>query len=291
MATEFRRRLLAALVVALLVATAGCSGLFGGDGGTGVDEETPVDGDNSTADTNESDGGTATPAGYEPSGDALDGAQLRNRTATTIERAGSYTAAQSVTQTSQRANRSYRVHSATTFWVDFDAGVGIRTRNRTTQLGSQVREETLAVYTDGNTSYAKATGPRGTNYASTSVGADDGVTIQHVNTTGVDQSLAAFVDAFEWSRVGTETVDGVGMARYNATAVANATLVLGEVGTLHSANATLLVAADGTIRQRRLVADYTRDGTRTTAELELVLSDIGETTVAEPDWLAAAKST
>lgn len=55
-------------------------------------------------------------------------------------------------------------------------------------------------------------------------------------------------------------------------------------------NATLLVDEQGVVHSMTVEATTTRDGRRSTTEFALEISNVGETTVAEPPWLDEARN-
>ena len=282
------------VVVSLLVATAGCSGLTGGDGAgtadteettTGPETETPAGDGTPTPD----EGQTQPPGNDNENGTAgadLDGATLAVVSAGAIEGSGSYTVETSRTLTVRQGGQVRKSTLDGTFRIDFEAGQGLReqTQSRNGQ------ERSVTVYTDGNGSYRKQEAGDEVSYDFQQSGSAGD--IDPVNVTGFTQNFTGIVDGFAWETAGTAEVDGATVTEYTLTGVADTgTLNLPTDATVDNATGTLLVDGDGVIREAAVSYDvHASDGSTTTLEATISFSDIGSTTVTEPDWLSEAQS-
>lgn len=252
------RQVVATVAVVLLVATAGCSGILGGDDG----------------------GGDAGP----------DGQSLTDATGEAVDDAGSYTLETStvLTQSQQGVTVTERLNS--TIRVDFDAQQGVRESTQRRSNGNQTQEVSSTVYTDGNTSYRRQVVGGNTTY-DTQEGAPTGLRgIRPVNVSSFTQNYTQLVDALDWEQDGTEDVDGTTATRYTATGVADKELLgLGDNATVESTEGSLLVD-DDVIQRMSLSLDVEGARTPNSIDIEIGLSEVGSTTVAEPDWISEAES-
>jgi len=182
------RKLLVIAGVALLVGLAGCNtGANGTPTATGTNDAT-------------------TDTAPEPL-EEIDGEQLTNATAATIEEAGSYTLSQSGSFESSGPQGESSTDSNSTTRVDFEAERGIRETSQTFTNGNQTRELETSVYTDGDTSYRQRNSSQGVQYASQTGDGTGLSAIRTVNVTSFPQNYTAVTDGFEWEANGTETID------------------------------------------------------------------------------------
>ena len=156
-------------------------------------------------------------------------------------------------------------------------------------------------YTDGETTYQREVVSFGdysqTQYAVsvTAAGTVEPVTFEAVvgspeeatNDTGEEFGQVQF------TRVGTETYDGVEVTRYEAigrevTDIVNAGLDEGDDASFSRVAAAVLVDTEGVVRYQSFTFTLEQDGTTYDAELVRVVEAVGSTTVAEPDWLDEA---
>ncbi|WP_121820645.1 DUF7537 family lipoprotein [Halostella salina] len=247
------RTTLATLFVGVLVLTAGCSaaGIFGGGG----------DGDN----------GSIEP--YTDSGDELDGEMLNESHTEAIESAGSYTLGYNVTLSGSNSSLVQNTRGQ----VDLE-----NDRQYAVQFVSLFGNRTTYRYTADGTTYQRIVPENGETQYQTSNG----------STTASPAINTNNVDAFEWEQQGTETVDGVGVTRYEATGVANysALPTAPSEANASDVSATLLVSEDGVMHEYTL--DYTQESSGATQEISLryAATEVGSTTVEEPDWLDEARN-
>jgi hypothetical protein len=266
------RGLVLTLGLALLVATAGCSSLgLGGDGGSG--------GDGAAGD------------GYSASGSELDGATLSDATAAAVQSAGSYTLNQSSSIVATQQGTEFTTEAELRTKVNFDAERGLREQQQRRSGGEQSREITSTVYTDGNTSYRQQEGGGNTSYDMQEGGASGISGINAVNVTGFNQNFTPIIDGLGWERTGSEEVDGVAVTRYDVTGIENeSALGLGGSTTLTNVNGSMFVDGDGVTRQISLEYDAESGGSTSTLEVTITVSELGSTTVEEPDWVSKAQS-
>jgi len=274
-----RRHLSLALVV-LLIASAGCSGLFGSETGTGT-SETPT-----SADAN----------GPAPGSSGFDAGAIERGHFETLSNS-SFTTSLSFQLSTVRDGKNRSVFINRTVAID-------RESDRSLASGELVQAsgDTLATttYTADGTTAERRVLARGeeemTDYRSASPPYDGPV--QPVNESSViDRSLLQSLGSdINWTYAGTETVDGDSVSRFEATgsnvtgfAADNAVSTnVSANGTTDSASATVLVDGDGVVRSFQYRVSTERDGQPVTVTLSLSVSQVDDTTVAEPDWLSNA---
>jgi hypothetical protein len=268
MRTTRLKRLLLTATVALLVATAGCSGLTGDDGTNG-------------------NGDGPSGSGYDVSGADLDGETLTNATSDAVESGGSYTLETNSTVSATQNGQEQTSASETSLLVDLDGDQGIRNRTQTIERDSSSQTQVSTVYTDGNTSYRKQTTQGQTTYdqqdgSPSSVGG-----IRPVDTDGFTQNYTGIVDGFSWEQTGSSEVGGVAVTEYSLTGEPDKdTLGLGENTTVEEASGTLYVDGDGVIRQADIAYTVTTEQGSTSIDATTTLTAVGSTTVEEPGWLS-----
>ncbi|WP_135821170.1 DUF7537 family lipoprotein [Halostella litorea] len=250
------RGTVATLLVAMLVLTAGCSagGLLGGGDGNG-----------------NGDSGSIEP--YTDSGDELTGEMVNESHTSAIQSAGSYTLESNVSLTGADSSLVQNAHGQ----VDLE-----NDRQYAVQFASLFGNRTTYRYTADNTTYQRIVPEDGETQYQTSEGGQ--IANPSINTDNVD--------AFEWEQQGTETHEGVGVTRYEATGVANYTALPTSPAeeNVSDVSATLLVSEDGVMHEYRV--DYTQEGSGSTQEISLryAVTDVGSTTVEEPGWLDEARN-
>ncbi|MFC5972377.1 hypothetical protein ACFPYI_13635 [Halomarina salina] len=104
-------------------------------------------------------------------------------------------------------------------------------------------------------------------------------------------ATSSLATATDWTRNGTTTQDGETLTRFVATG--NETLadsVFASSGvTVTRYDATLLVTNDGTVRQSSFTLGVESGGQSATQRVDVRITDVGNTTVEEPDWLDEAR--
>jgi len=265
-------RLSATVLVVLIVLLAGCSG-----GGTGTDGTPTV----ATTAAGEATGDSTQPAAEDTAFDATDASQQ-------LRDAGSFTTTWSYSVTD--------VDGATTsvtdtYRVNLDA-------NRSIELfatdGPEADSETTTFIADG-TGYTRVEAGGQTLYQT-----NDQPPAVFESATGRASSLFTFVES-DIQYVGTETYDGVTVDRYeysDASAwseynenVSIAMFSSDTEVTVTSFSVVVLVDEDGVGRLTTwTLAGEAADGTPVSAEWSYSLTDIGSTTVEDPDWLADAQA-
>ncbi|WP_135536199.1 DUF7537 family lipoprotein [Halostella pelagica] len=249
--TQSVRRILATLFVTVIVLTAGCSGVTGIFG---------------------NDDGDSGVEPYTESGDELTGEMLNESHRDTLRSAGSYTAEVNISLTSDESS----ITQDTRGKVDLE-----NDRQYVVQSASLFGNRTTYRYMADNVTYEKVVPEGGETRYETTQNAE--TASASVNTDNID--------AFEWEQRGTETHEGVGVTRYEATGVANYSALPTDASedNISDLSATLLVTEDGVMYE--YTVDYTRESD-STQELSLryATRDIGSTTVEEPDWLDEAQS-
>ena len=257
-----RKRLLTVALVGLFVASAGCAqipGMGGGDGG---------------------DGGSSDIAAYTESGDELDGETVSSDHAAALEETDSFT--YEVTFEAADGESSLSIDAHVEADTESDEAYSVQESNF---LGNQ----TAYKYTSGNATYEK-TVREGDEENAQYTTSEDGA-VEPVNTTPSFQ--ASLVDGLEWSQEGTEELNGVGVTRYESTGVANVTALVGagtDAGNVTNVSATMLVDADGVVRRYDLTYTVVEADSETTVTYEVETTDVGSTSVEEPDWLDEARN-
>ena len=277
-----RRHLSLALVV-LLTASAGCAGLLGSEPGA------------SGPDAN----GTATPGdanGPAPGSSGFDAAAVERGHFETLSDS-SFATSLSFQLLTVRDGENRSVFINRTVAID-------RENERALADGElvQANGDALATttYTAEGTTAERRVLTRGddtmTDYRSATPPYDGQV--QPVNESSVvDRSLLQSLGSdINWTYTGTETVDGDSVSRFeatgsNVTGFAADDAVSTNVsanGTTDSASATVLVDEDGVVRSFQYRVTAERDGRPVTVTLSLSVSQVDDTTVAEPAWLSEA---
>lgn len=264
-------------LVVVLTLTAGCSGIFGGTSGgspaTATDHNGPAPG------TSGFDAGAVETGHFETLSNA------------------SFTASLSFRLSTVRDGENRSVFVNRTVAVD-------RANDRALATGTLVRANGAALETTTYTADGATTERRvlstpnrtATDYRSDTPPYDGAV--RPVNASSVlDRSLVQSLGSdVDWTFAGTDTVDGDAVSRYEATgpnvtgfapdeAVA-ANVTEGE--SVDAVSAAVLVDERGVVRSLRYSLTTERDGRPITVTLSLSVSEIGETTVEEPDWLSKA---
>lgn len=305
------------LVVAavLLVALAGCSGLSGETTPTDNSTDTPAENmtgtpaenmtgtpaenmtgtpaDNTSVNSsegNETEGNeTDTNETTDVEGADLDGAALNAATTAAVEDAGSYTLETTTYQTSETDQGESIRRLDTTVRVDLDADEGIRQSNSSFQSQPLTQNSSITVYTDGNMSYQERITGGETNYSAqegepTSVRGG----IRPVNTDSFTQNFTFVTSGVVWEENGTETIDGDSVTRYTLAGFEESNG--NSDATITDSTGTLLVDDSDAIRYIELGVTTQSDSGTSTVLLQYRLTDIGSTTVEEPDWLEQAQS-
>ncbi|MEF8974436.1 MAG: hypothetical protein V5A15_06050 [Haloarcula sp.] len=277
------RRHLSLALVLLLTASAGCTGLLGSEAGAGgTDTEVTT---------------TATDANGPAPGEAGFSAAAIERGHFETLSNSSFTTSLSFELSTVRDGENRSVFINRTVAID-------RQNDRSLATGELVQAsgDTLATttYTADGTTAERRVLTRGdeelTDYRSATPPYDGRV--QPVNESSViDRSLLQSLGAdINWTYAGTETVDGDSVSRFEATGSAVTGFAADDAvstnvsanGTADSASATVLVDEDGVVRSFQYRVTTERDGQPVTVTLSLSVSNVDDTTVAEPDWLSDA---
>jgi len=249
------RRQLAALFVVALVAVAGCAGAGGpaadGDGTSGDPVyETPLDAD-AVADAHV---------------DAL-------------AEAGSYTIESNATQES--AGQNQNIETSGEVRGDLSSGT-VFSRTETSQ-------GTVELYADGDgTAYQRFVADDQTQYQE--VSGQAGNASEYARTT-----VSSFVGLFEFTYAGTESVDGDTVHVYESEGAANVNTSSPAFRQLNESNvdeasATLHVREDGVVAMAGYDITVTVQDRTQFVNTTQRFTAVGETAVAEPDWLSEAES-
>lgn len=258
------------VLVALLLVVAGCTGAP-----TDTTTAAPTDGSGNTGGTGGS-GGTDDSTGDADGFDVSDSeAQLRT--------AGSFTSTWSLTMVDSTGNESMLTN---TYYVD---------------LGANRTSETFTISgDDAGVSYERFIAD-GTSY--TRLGDDTEVFYQVLpaDDNQVEYALArgasfSYDDLSDATFVGTETFDGVSVDRYEYTdptlwrQYGVTAFESDENVTITEFTLVVLVDEDGLARSSSWdLRGETEDGDPVSAEWRFELTDVGTTSVTDPDWLDEAR--
>lgn len=227
----------------------------------------------------------------EPKSD-IDGQQLSNATAQTIQDAGSYTRQ---TTTMARTNTSLSAsqnQQNVTLRVDLASDRGIRSTNQSLTRGGTTQTASRSVYTDGNTSYRQTNFRGNTTYETQTGQPRTRGGIRPVNVTRFDSGFAPIVDAVSWDPNGTETVSGTETIKYTATNVTDPRTLTGRSNvTLSNVSGALWLDQNDVVRKFEISYTLGADGETRTTSTELSITNIGSTTVTEPGWVSQARAT
>ncbi|MFD1512605.1 DUF7537 family lipoprotein [Halomarina rubra] len=175
---------------------------------------------------------------------------------------------------------------------------GIALTNQTTELvqGNETIDVATArlTFVDNGTTYERtSSGNYPTQYASSE---DETTGVTPINTSDVGASILSTTENVTWRAVGTETVDGVEVTRYEASGVENFPTLTeqtetgaSELDSVQSASATLLVGEDGVVRQYTYDIEGTSAGEESTISVNVRFSNVGSATADLPAWLDEAK--
>lgn len=231
-----------------------------------------------SVDRNASDGGqnASTPAGAD-----LDPTRLNAATAAAVEEAGSFTVRTRARTVGQSARGRTVSLSNSTTRVDLDSSQGIRSSNRSSVGLPFGQNATTVVYTANGTSYRQQTTSDGVNY-STQQGTG---AFRPVSVSSFNGNFALLTRGLVWTENGTRTIDGVTATRYTLRSVAESGDP--DAPAVTDARGTLLVD-DGVVRAAgySIATASQRGSARTTFSYRL--TDVGSTTVTEPDWTSEA---
>jgi hypothetical protein len=295
---HLRRSHFAAVAVVSLVLLAGCGGfLGGGPDGTPTATETETEAVTETEMTPTDENGPA------PGTEGLDGATLEeSHTAALSDQ--SFTTSLSFELASERNGTERSVFVNRSVAID-------RERQRARSVGELVQADgdslTTTTYTaDDETAEERVLrqdGETRTDYRSDTEPYDGEV--QPVNESEVvDRGLLRAIGSdIDWTYVGTDTVEGETVSRFEASGVENVSgfsaggaATDGDVGSNVSADANdtaeavVLVDEDGVVRQFEYTLVTEQDGVPVRVSLSVDVTAIGETTVEEPSWLDEARS-
>lgn len=252
-----QRRILPVVLVIVVVLLAGCAG-DSGDGGDVASGETP---DDSAA-----TGGEVT--------------LVENRT-TALMDAGSYTAVWEMATDSEGERVSAITYTHAVDYATERSTFGMR-------MGSEddVSLDNEFFHADGTTYTRYGTGEEATYSAAESEFAPQDTLFS------VESSISSASDLEAFSATGTETYDGVAVTRYERTD--RPTWVnqqaAGEDFTWTSFDYVVLVDEDGLVRYESWGGTGVDDeDDEFTMTFSYSLTDVGSTTVADPDWLSEAQ--
>lgn len=254
------RRSVLVVMVALLIGLAGCN-----TGGTG---------------------GAPAPM------DELDGAELNNATSAAVQDAGSYTSTTDSEFVANSSEGETRSTATSTTKVDLENERGLRTASQSISGPTLDQSSERAVFTDGDTSYRRQNSSQGVTYDNQEGEPSGFGDIRPVNVTGFNQNFTFLTDAFEFEPNGTATVDDTETRRYDSTNLTDNDAFTGAGNaSVVTASSTVYLDSNNAVRQITLEYTLESDGQTSRTSVTLSITDLGSTTVEEPDWLAQAQGT
>jgi hypothetical protein len=264
-----RRQLLVAVALAVLMFSAGCSGLL-------PSETTPTTNETTSGTPVASPTGPAEPLAEYPAGFSADGV-TDSDAAINAHRAATYDAGSWTLVLEQRTVAGDRNQTLTDEWqVDHSA----KTQLRTLDAGSATRH----VYLNETDGYIRDTMANQSAYTHMATG-------YNASRATQENGLTQFLSGVEYEHTATEERNGTTYAVYTSTGIKNnSTLAQGD--NIQSATSSLTVAEDGRITHFRFDATVTQaQAPPTNVTLELTFSDYGSTDAPAPNWLDEAINT
>lgn len=273
------RSVILTVLLGLMVVLAGCNGGLTGDG-------TTTTGDDLTQTP------TPEPQPYTQSGDELSASTLVTDHEAAIRAAETFT--NRLTISIDTENGSLVLNTTTR--VDLARNVGLE--NNRLLFEEFILDST--VYTTGTSSFARDSfESNDTEFTEYSKGSEpyDSNDPEPVNATESMQ-LDIIVDAVDgatWTQVGLEQYDGVSVTRYEAKGVDSFRDLRDDIdpaanNTITNAEAVLLIDQNGIVRFIEITFEVDGDDGAGKLVYRSEITDIGSTTVSEPDWLDKAKN-
>lgn len=224
--------------------------------------------------------------------DELDGAELNNATNAAVQEAGSYTTSTESEFVASGSEGETRSTARSTTKVDFENERGLRTSSQSISGPTIEQSSETVVYTDGDRSYRRQNSSRGVTYDNQEGEPSGFGDIRPVNVTGYNQNFTFLTEAFEFEPNGTATVDGTETRRYDSTNLTNSGAFSGPGdATVASASSTVYLGTNNAVRQITLEYTLESEGQTSRTSVTLTVTDLGSTTVEEPDWLDQAQGT
>ena len=146
-----------------------------------------------------------------------------------------------------------------------------------------LREGVGEYYTEGETTYEKVTADGTTRYTTT----DDVSAIPDQPRFGADERIGDAIDAGNWTATGVTEHDGTDLIRFEAVEIE--VPVVDDPDATVEASGELLVDEYGVVHHAEIYTEVEADGETVEYGIEVTLSEIGSTTVEEPDWTEHAQ--
>ncbi len=257
-----------ALCCIALVLLAGCSGVPGFGGGSGD--------------------------AYTAPGEPLNASALQADHTENLREAGSFT----VTINGSSAFGNDSTEQGTVVRADLENNRTLQQADIAQSMGGQATGGTQTLYVEDGTAYVRL-----------AFGSDNGTQTQYqvVNLSGQASQQSpsrqfltlnqyvSIIDGGNWTQQGTESFEGTTVTRYtvNGTDAFDASSLAAAgapAPNVTDFEATMLVTADGTIRKLAFTFEAVAQGQPITVTNDLVVSDVGSTTVEQPGWLDEARN-
>ncbi|WP_332899149.1 DUF7537 family lipoprotein [Haladaptatus sp. CMSO5] len=277
------RSVFATVLMGLVVVLAGCSG------GVTDNTTTTAGAGNDVTTTTQT---TALGEPYTASGDELDATTLAAAHEAALKNAGSFTNQLNISV--DTTNGSLDLNATTR------ANLNDGTASQTNLLAFEEFRFESTVYTAGSSSYERTYfQSNDSEYTEYRQGSEPYSNIEEAEPVDVNDAMQIdivtdTVDGADWTQVGVEQFDGVSVTRYEAKGVESFKDLREDIDpasnqTITNAEAVLLVDENGIARFIEIRFEVEDDDVSGTIYLISKVTDVGSTTVAEPDWLDRAK--
>ncbi|WP_336359392.1 DUF7537 family lipoprotein [Haladaptatus sp. ZSTT2] len=277
------RSVFATVLMGLVVVLAGCSG------GVTDNTTTTAGAGNDVTTTTQT---TALGEPYTASGDELDATTLAAAHEAALKNAGSFTNQLNISV--DTTNGTLDLNATTR------ANLNDGTASQTNLLAFEEFRFESTVYTAGSSSYERTYfQSNDSEYTEYRQGSEPYSNIEEAEPVDVNDAMQIdivtdTVDGADWTQVGVEQFDGVSVTRYEAKGVESFKDLREDIDpasnqTITNAEAVLLVDENGIARFIEIRFEVEDDDVSGTIYLISKVTDVGSTTVAEPDWLDRAK--
>jgi hypothetical protein len=277
-----RKRVVATLAVTLLVALAGCTG--GLSGGEGTTTDAGTDSGEAALDSN-----TATvtsfayPAGATPSG-------IENVT-TLLDAHGAALSGSSVTLSGTKGFSAGGSQNSASAGIEYTIEHEADSNETLTRIVGGDSGDTFTSYlTDGTAAY-RVNGSAGVEYGAASTAVDAPYADTAPDSFTGRALLRTILGSGEYNATDVVDRNGTELVRYDLETVVSTPDAKLNIGSDTEVEGTVFVDSDGVIHEATFSATSGSDeGFSFGYEASATFSEIGSTTVEEPDWLGEVYS-
>ncbi len=278
-----RKRVLVTLAVTILVGLAGCTGGLSGGEGTVTDTETEMD---SGEDDRALDSTTATvtsfayPAGASPSG-------IQN-VSTLLDEHEAALSGSSVSLSGTKGFSAGGSQSSASAGIEYTIEHEAASNETLTRVVGGGSGDTFTSYvTDGTAAY-RVDGAAGVEYGAVSTAVDAPFADTAPDSFTGRTLLRTILGSGEYNATDVVTRNGTELVRYDLETVLSTPDAKLNIGSDTRVEGTVFVDSDGIIHEASFSATSGSDeGFSFGYEASAAFSNIGSTTVEEPDWLGA----